>query len=139
VVFLSDLQNILLNLHNNAGAGLVYWYPESVQVPGYNIYNGGATALFDNTHSALPALSTFGITLVPGDYDHDGVVTAADYVLWRNNGGSPTDYDIWRAHFGQTAGSGSGPTANAAVPEPTTLVLQMFAAIGEYVRRGRGA
>src|SRR4051812_3671489 len=39
--FLTDLQNMLLNLHNNAGAGLVYWYPEAVQVPGYTIYNGG--------------------------------------------------------------------------------------------------
>jgi len=69
-----------------------------VQVPGYTIYNGGATALFDATRSALPAISTFGITLVPGDYDRDGLVTAADYVLWRKNDGSPAAYDIWRAH-----------------------------------------
>jgi len=133
--FLSDLQSIVLNLHNNAGAGLVYWYPESVQVPGYTIYNGGVRRFFDATRSALPAISTFGITLVPGDYDRDGLVTAADYVLWRKNDGSPAAYDIWRAHFDQTAGSGSGATANAAVPEPTTLVLLMFAAIDWYLRR----
>jgi len=126
-LFLSDLQNVLLNVHNNAGAGLVYWYPESVPVPGYSIYNNGATALFDNTHSALPALSTFGITLVPGDYDHDGLVTAADYVLWRKNSGSSAGYDIWRAHFGQTAGSGSGSSTNANVPEPGSFMMLVLA------------
>jgi arabinogalactan endo-1,4-beta-galactosidase len=125
--FLSDLQNMVANLHNNAGAGLVYWYPESVQVPSYAIYNGGATALFDANRSALPALSTFGITLVPGDFDHDGLVNAADYVLWRKNGGTPADYAAWRSNFGNPPGSGSAVSVNSAVPEPTTMVLLMFA------------
>jgi arabinogalactan endo-1,4-beta-galactosidase len=135
--FLSDLQSVLLNVHNNAGAGLVYWYPESVPVPGYSIYNNGATALFDNTHSALPALSTFGITLVPGDFDHDGLVTAADYVLWRKNGGSPADYDIWRAHFGENAGRGSATSTIAAVPEPGSLLILAAAMSGWFQGRPR--
>ncbi|MEX2307487.1 MAG: hypothetical protein WD738_07845 [Pirellulales bacterium] len=35
------------------------------------------------------------------------------------------DYDVWKMHFGETAGSGSGATgsASAAVPEPASLVL----------------
>jgi T5SS/PEP-CTERM-associated repeat protein len=80
--------------------------------------------------------------LLPGDYNHDGSVDAADYVVWRKTGGSADDYNTWRAHFGQTAGSGSagyplGASAEpdrapgetgfqvpaAAVPEPATWML----------------
>ena len=49
------------------------------------------------------------------------------------------DYDVWRSHFGQTLGSGSGATGNAAVPEPATLMLMMFAVAGWCLRRGRAA
>jgi hypothetical protein len=62
----------------------------------------------------------------PGDYNNNGVVDAADYVLWRKNPanfGGAAGYNVWRTHFGQTAGSGSGVNANAAVPEPSTLFL----------------
>ena len=39
------------------------------------------------------------------------------------------DYDVWRAHFGQTApGSGSGQTLSAAVPEPATVWLLAISA-----------
>jgi hypothetical protein len=50
---------------------------------------------------------------VPGDYNYDnydGVVDAADYVVWRNGLGTTytqTDYDVWRANFGQTSANGS--------------------------------
>jgi hypothetical protein len=37
----------------------MYWYPEAVQVPHFDIYNGGATALFDADGNALPALEAF--------------------------------------------------------------------------------
>jgi hypothetical protein len=72
---------------------------------------------------------------VPGDYNNNGVVDAADYVLWRNGGtlqnevatpGSVTteDYDAWRARFGNGgAGAGAGNVAAAAVPEPAGLML----------------
>jgi autotransporter-associated beta strand protein len=36
--------------------GMLYWYPEAVQVNPYNIYNGGATALFDGSGNALQAV-----------------------------------------------------------------------------------
>lgn len=82
---------------------------------------------------------------VAGDYNDNGTVDAADYVLWRDNAGqliglnneNPAattpglvdgeDYDFWRSRFGATAGSGSGATA--AVPEPTTvlgLIVSVF-------------
>jgi hypothetical protein len=53
-----------------------------------------------------------------GDFNGDGIVDAADYVEWRKGLGTQytqAHYDLWRAHFGQTAsGGGSGGT----VPEP---------------------
>jgi hypothetical protein len=79
---------------------------------------------------------------LPGDFNGDGSVNAADYVVWRKGLGTaytPNDYNFWRAHFGQTAGSGAGASANGAVPEPATLVLMMFAAAGWSLRRRRAA
>ena len=88
------------------------------------------------TSGALSLAAAVGLT---GDYNSNGSVDAADYVLWRKNpGGFPANaYDTWRSHFGQPAGSGAGASANAAVPEPTTLVLLIFAAAGWCLRRGR--
>jgi hypothetical protein len=79
---------------------------------------------------------------LPGDYNLNGIVDAADYAVWRKGLGityTQADYDVWRAHFGQTAGSGAGASANAAVPEPATLVLLMFAAAGWCLRLRRAA
>jgi hypothetical protein len=58
----------------------------------------------------------------PGDYNLDGKVDAADYVLWRKNpgafGGTPGGYNAWRANFGTGTGAGSGLGGAGAVPEP---------------------
>jgi fibronectin-binding autotransporter adhesin len=86
-----------------------------------------------------------------GDYNHNGVVDAADYVMWRNNQGTnnvlPNDpiggtigtaqYNQWRAHFGQSAGSGS-ISSNTAIPEPATLNM-LFAAVLALCSRRRSA
>ncbi|HEX2473526.1 MAG TPA: hypothetical protein VHK01_02200, partial [Lacipirellulaceae bacterium] len=55
---------------------------------------------------------------LPGDYNHDGRVDAADYVVWRKNDGSQAGYDTWRTNFGRTAGSGT-VLATEVVPEPS--------------------
>jgi hypothetical protein len=81
---------------------------------------------------------------IAGDYNHNGVVDMADYVLWRNTKGqtgsglaadgnndnvvNDLDYSFWRARFGNTSGSGSG-LGGAAVPEPGLLSL-IVCAIG---------
>jgi hypothetical protein len=76
---------------------------------------------------------------VPGDYNENEVVDAADYTVWRDNFGSATalpndpsagvaadDYDRWKANFGDTL-PGAGGLSSGAVPEPSTLVLVSLA------------
>jgi hypothetical protein len=74
-----------------------------------------------------------------GDFNADGTIDAADYVVWRKTDGTQTGYDTWRAHFGEAAGSGSGAGANSSVPEPSTLVTLVPAAAGVCSRRRRFA
>jgi hypothetical protein len=73
--------------------------------------------------------------LPPGDFNQDGTVDAADYVVWRKTDGTQTGYDTWRANFGTSLLAGSGaaiPSAEplSAVPEPSTLMIACIAAIG---------
>jgi hypothetical protein len=84
---------------------------------------------------------------VAGDYNGNGVVDAADYVLWRKSGpllneGRTTgvtdasDYYFWKARFGAPSGSGAGSSlGGAAVPEPSLLGLIMT---GACIAIGRG-
>jgi hypothetical protein len=87
-----------------------------------------------------------------GDYNGDGIVDAADYTVWRDSLGSTgpglvadgnndgtvdaADYAVWRSNFGNNYISGS-VAGNAAVPEPTTIVLMLLgsAALGTCRRR----
>jgi hypothetical protein len=92
----------------------------------------------------------FGNHLVSllGDYNGNGTVDSADYVIWRKTLGTnvtpftgadgsgdgtvgPEDYDVWTAHFGESlppgAGSG-GSTAGGetvAIQEPIAGVAAM--------------
>lgn len=58
----------------------------------------------------------------PGDFNADGRVDAADYVVWRQNNGTSETYAQWRANFGKLYGSASG----AIVPEPPATLLAIF-------------
>jgi hypothetical protein len=77
--------------------------------------------------------------VLSGDYNQNGTVDAADYVLWRTNDGTQAGYDTWRVNFGASLGSGSGsvlPSAeslSAAVPEPSTWMLILWVAVGRCV------
>jgi hypothetical protein len=91
----------------------------------------------DHTGGDVGSPGSIGVALdgVLGDYSNNGVVDAADYVLWRNGGPlanesdmpgtvNQADYTFWRSRFGATTGAGSGAALNAAnVPEPTSAAL----------------
>jgi hypothetical protein len=81
-----------------------------------------------------------------GDYNGNGVVDAADYVVWRKTSGQgatppgsgadgngngtidPGDYTFWRSKFGNLVpGIGSG--SNLAVPEASSLSLLIVSAV----------
>lgn len=68
---------------------------------------------------------------IPGDFSQDGVVNAADYVLWRKTNGGPGNYDLWRGHFGESAGNSSSAAQahSATVPEPAYAYLLAMAAL----------
>ncbi|MEX0613719.1 MAG: PEP-CTERM sorting domain-containing protein [Pirellulales bacterium] len=80
---------------------------------------------------------------LPGDFNQDGAVDAADYVVWRKGLGTTytqDDYNIWQANFGATLGSGRGDTGSIepmipAVPEPSSLLLLLLAATFVYVKK----
>ncbi len=74
---------------------------------------------------------------LPGDFNDDGQVDAADYTVWRDGLGStfdPIDYDAWKENFG-TSWSGTGasggnsqmPFPLAIVPEPSAKSLLVIA------------
>jgi hypothetical protein len=77
-------------------------------------------------------------SVLPGDYNNDGKVDDADYIVWRKGLGttySQTAYDVWRAHYGEiAAGAGAVLTASGSVsggtgvPEPSSLILALAAA-----------
>jgi hypothetical protein len=88
------------------------------------------------------------------DYNGNGIVDAADYVVWRRTLGSTTDlrangdntgasggtidqadYTFWRSHFGMPAGSGVATLSAISVPEPAALVLILTAAMCLFGRR----
>jgi hypothetical protein len=101
--------------------------------------NGIPTGRFSVIQDSPLSLALQFAPLLPGDFNYDDSVDAADYVVWRTNPGgiyTPNDYTIWRAHFGQTASSGSGSSAGAAIPEPASALLTLIgAAVGWWRRR----
>ena len=75
---------------------------------------------------------------LPGDYNGNGIIDAADYVAWRKSLGTTylsAHYNVWRANFGATAGSGADAVLNAAVPEPATLAMLLAGMLAAYARR----
>lgn len=120
----------------------------------------GKSQLFVTTDAFLNGLSAAdGISLTSftqrfaqigtpgliGDYNQDGKVDAADYVIWRNNSGTtnilpndaiggvigPSQYNQWRSHFGQSAGIGTSGSL-ITIPEPAValFLISGFAAVG---------
>jgi hypothetical protein len=82
-------------------------------------------------------LVTFVEALIPGDYNGDDVVDAADYVVWRKTDGTEQQYDDWRASFGAVAGAGGTSDSTSAVPEPPAgyLIIALALCLPGKMRR----
>jgi hypothetical protein len=131
---------------NGVGHGTYFSPPRQVGAFTFTMLNGtmgfkGIGYEYDVNFDIAPVA-----TPITGDYNHNGVVDAADYVVWRNgdiaaDANNDTlvdqaDYDIWRANFGNTAGAGAGSAlGSAAVPEPATCGLLVMGLLTVCSRR----
>jgi hypothetical protein len=95
----------------------------------------------------MPAYSVTTLVFVanglPGDFNHNGIVDAADYTIWRDSFGQTgvnlaadadnsgtvdaNDYSLWQQNFGRSDLGGSGN--QTAVPEPSCGVLLCVGAV----------
>lgn len=74
---------------------------------------------------------------LPGDFNGNGTVDAADYTVWRDGLGSTytqAHYTEWKNHFGQSAGSAASAAATT-VPEPAGFVLAIGGMFAFLARR----
>ncbi len=111
-----------------------------------------SSAMFKSSYFAgtgILNVTELVLTAIPGDYNNDGIVNAADYTVYRDNVGQPdgtlindlvggvvgaAQYTQWAENYGAT----EPPPAEASslsVPEPTALVLAGIAAVGFLSRR----
>jgi hypothetical protein len=129
-------------------------YPAVTHVPGSSV--GSLLGTFASTDFSMAPLTTglsWNVQYVGkkvmlsvtgtaagqlGDYNNNGVVDAADYVVWRNtlgqsvtlpNDSTPgtvtaADYNVWKSRFGAGAGAGS-ELSSGAVPEPGSILLMI--------------
>ena len=101
---------------------------------------------FEGTHGAFGSYTLDLTTILPGDYNDDGNVDAADYTLWRDNLGANSDtlpnnpnsgtigmaeYNTWVANFGVIIGSSS----LQAIPEPSSLAMIAVALLTHSIGR----
>lgn len=134
-------------LANNA---VVYLVADNIYLDlRFTSWTGSGGGGFAYDRAPAPPLSP------TGDYNLNGVVDAADYVLWRDtlsqtaspfgsgadgnaNGTIDSgDFDFWRARFGNTAGTGT-ISAGFSVPEPGGFALLVITVLtGRLLRRKR--
>jgi hypothetical protein len=117
----------------SGGSSIDVLIDDWVKVP--NTVTGSIRTWYDGLGIALVSL--------PGDYNHNGIVDAADYTIWRDTYGQNVtkgtgadgnsdgmidqlDYGVWTMNFGR---SGSVPGGGAAVPEPAAWLLMAIGAV----------
>jgi hypothetical protein len=92
-----------------------------------NFYGDGLASQVVNVPSdgSERAVGTnFGVFALPnGDFNQDGNIDAADYIVWRKTIGGQFAYDAWSERFAEPAGGTGG---SAQVPEPATAILVLL-------------
>jgi hypothetical protein len=103
--------------------------PDSIRSFDLTFISGGAAGATGTIYIDDISAAVVAAPALLGDYNENGVVDSADYVIWRNGLGTTytqDDYNVWRSHFGQSSGIGTGTNAIAEVPEPATLILMVL-------------
>jgi hypothetical protein len=134
----SNDTNPVFGLNGDYGSGVRERRSLTIQLGGAHATNLMIDVRSPWTYTFLGEFVVNGspVAGLTGDYNSNGSVDAADYVLWRNNVGTTTtlpndliggtigapQYNQWRSHFGMT-GAGGGAALGSAVPEPPTLCL----------------
>jgi prepilin-type N-terminal cleavage/methylation domain-containing protein len=131
----------LLRTDDDSGAGKLSLITETVPLSGsltFAITGKGDNEFTGNhlTQGAYELVLTFDKIGLTPDYNDNGIVDAADYVVWRRTFGeigsnlaadgsgdnriNAADYEIWRANFGAIV---HGGRSLHVVPEPTSHVI----------------
>jgi hypothetical protein len=144
--------------------GTGFWHYGIPFTPGTNPYDGGSWSDFQSGMASRDLVDgdwdswVFQLSTTPpfisyaenpvaapspystGDFNHDTVVDAMDYALWKSHFGSTSnpefdasrngvvdaaDYTIWRDQL-SSGGTGSASAATRVVPEPSALALIVF-------------
>jgi probable HAF family extracellular repeat protein len=123
---MQNLRELLIASGATELTGWTLTHAQAVSADGHTIVGWGINPLGQS--EAWLARLDFDPQLA-GDFNDDGIVDAADYVVWRKGLGTThtqNDYDTWRANFGKTVGSGAAlPSAEPvpAIPEPSTALV----------------
>jgi hypothetical protein len=160
-------QRITVNFLGTAGPAIQRLNPDTGEVEFVNLelipgsggrrrlvleLDGGMGELFKfNTSHSFLGVEPYA---VPGDFNRDGAVDAADYTSWRDSLGSryhPDHYNLWKTNFGATLPGGNAALDSAetyhAVAEPSRswiialagiLLLSVVARAGTGDLFGRG-
>jgi hypothetical protein len=131
---LGNTGSVMASINGDAFTGLSnlpVFRPDATDYrPKWGFYRAINTAMFVGTNWIEDRNVTAGLIL-PGDFNLNGVVDAADYVIWRNGLGTvytQADYNTWRTHFGQTSGSGTSLSA-IGVPEPNVFSVLVITGV----------
>ena len=127
--------------------------PKSDLIVTTNVFITGLSAVDGITlTSFMQRFEQTGPPSHTGDYNENGVVDAADYVVWRKAQGTTTalpnddgiggtvgvaHFNLLRANFGN-AGSGAGTSSQsngAVVPEPTSILMAILAVVPLFMAR----
>jgi hypothetical protein len=133
VMFMGDFSNTNLTGDGADGGNLLV---DNVLVEVFKNAAAEAAAPISNSNPSPATLEGF----LQGDYNGNGTIDSADYVIWRKGGPiqkegdslgvvDQLDYTFWRARFGNTSGAGTVAGVAAGVPEPSSCVLALFASL----------
>jgi hypothetical protein len=142
----------ILGLSNNTAAGGTEGLANLTLQPGSEYF---ARITGSTANVQLYELSLTAAVLFPsGDFDKNGVVDGADFLLWQREFGATgaslaadanhdnrvnaADLSLWQAHFGETT-AGALPSIQQ-IPESPTYALALWALAGNSLwRRSRAS